>query len=342
MGGWIRRRSMKMSRPLMGGNGLEESTLSAADSHARTSRTRGGGKGSRKATGAGSGSSSSGSFARWDRDTSSWRTSTPSLIEDSTSFSGRWPNFGMMRAGECSAQPTWERPTCESASSCWPTPVARDDNKTPEAHLAMKRRMGERDGSGANRTAITSLQVLVQMWPTPNVPNGGRTLTAEDVANKGMTDKGKRQVGLENAARYWPTPRTSDTNGAGLHGDGGMDLRTASSMWESPTSNQWKGGTLTGETEGRLPTQAERDFWRTPCVRDNHPCGRENRTKHIATYQLAHQVEEFSRQDPPTETPGSECLPDVPSLPRRLNVLFVEWLQGFPIGWTGLNPLEMP
>ena len=42
----------------------------------------------------------------------------------------------------------------------WPTPVANDDNKTPEAHLAMKQRMGERDGTGANRTAITSLQVM--------------------------------------------------------------------------------------------------------------------------------------------------------------------------------------
>jgi hypothetical protein len=51
----------------------------------------------------------------------------------------------------------------------WPTPVANDDNKTPEAHLAMKQRMGERDGSGANRTQITSLQVMVQTagWATP-------------------------------------------------------------------------------------------------------------------------------------------------------------------------------
>ena len=34
----------------------------------------------------------------------------------------------------------------------------------------------------------------------------------------------------------WPTPRTSDTNGAGLHGDGGMDLRTAATMagWPTP------------------------------------------------------------------------------------------------------------
>ena len=42
----------------------------------------------------------------------------------------------------------------------WPTPVCNDDNKSPEAHLAMKTRMGARDGTGANRTAITSLQVM--------------------------------------------------------------------------------------------------------------------------------------------------------------------------------------
>ena len=44
------------------------------------------------------------------------------------------------------------------------------------------------------------------LWPTPNVPNGGRTMTAEDALNKGKTAKGKRQVTLENAVRFWPTP----------------------------------------------------------------------------------------------------------------------------------------
>lgn len=43
-----------------------------------------------------------------------------------------------------------------------PTPVANDDNKTPEAHLAMKARM-----KGGPRKKITSLQVWVKMWPTP-------------------------------------------------------------------------------------------------------------------------------------------------------------------------------
>lgn len=62
--------------------------------------------------------------------------------------------------------------SCGSAPTSpplWPTPVANGDQKTSEAHLAMKRRMGERDGTGANRTAITSLTVMVKaapLWPT--------------------------------------------------------------------------------------------------------------------------------------------------------------------------------
>lgn len=42
------------------------------------------------------------------------------------------------------------------------TPVANDDNKTPEAHLAMKARM-----KGGPRSTITSLGVQSQAWPTP-------------------------------------------------------------------------------------------------------------------------------------------------------------------------------
>jgi hypothetical protein len=59
----------------------------------------------------------------------------------------------------------------------WPTPVANDDNKSPEAHLAMKTRMGHRDGSNANRTAITSLQVMVKTitgWVSPTATDGER------------------------------------------------------------------------------------------------------------------------------------------------------------------------
>jgi len=60
--------------------------------------------------------------------------------------------------------------TLTRAARVWPTPVSNDDNKTPQAHLAMKKRMGERDGSNANRTVITSLQVMAKASAGPPAP----------------------------------------------------------------------------------------------------------------------------------------------------------------------------
>jgi hypothetical protein len=65
----------------------------------------------------------------------------------------------------------------DAALAGWPTPVCNDDNKTPEAHLAMKRRMGERDGTGANRTAITSLQVMAKYTAPARLTARGEMLT---------------------------------------------------------------------------------------------------------------------------------------------------------------------
>ena len=41
--------------------------------------------------------------------------------------------------------------------------------------------------------------------------------------------------------RLLPTPRTSDTNGAGEHGTGGLDLRTAVTLLPTPVARDWKG-----------------------------------------------------------------------------------------------------
>ena len=70
----------------------------------------------------------------------------------------------------------------------WPTPVANDDNKTPEAHLAMKKRMGERDGTGANRTAITSLQVMARCVTPARLTASGELLTG---SSAGMESGGQ-------------------------------------------------------------------------------------------------------------------------------------------------------
>jgi hypothetical protein len=126
--------------------------------------------------------------------------------------------------------------------AAWPTPVANDDNKTPEAHLAMKQRMGERDGTGANRTAITSLQVMAQLagWKTPCVPNGGRISgNSEDIGKH--RDGTKAQIGLENEAKLsgWTTPNTP-SGGPNIKSTethtGGLDLDGAATLAGWPTA----------------------------------------------------------------------------------------------------------
>jgi hypothetical protein len=44
----------------------------------------------------------------------------------------------------------------------------------------------------------------------------------------------------EGKSPLLPTPRTSDTNGPGLHGDGGMDLRTAVTLLPTPRTTDTK------------------------------------------------------------------------------------------------------
>jgi len=73
----------------------------------------------------------------------------------------------------------------------WATPCSNDDNKSVEAHLAMKKRMGERDGTGANRTAITSLQVQAKL--ATRVPNP-KSRVPVSPADSGPTPNGSGAV----------------------------------------------------------------------------------------------------------------------------------------------------
>jgi len=67
-------------------------------------------------------------FATYDHGSSSWRTWEPFLFEDSTSFSGRWPNSGTTLDGRAYELPSSALPTnatgCSSSVSLG-TPSAR-------------------------------------------------------------------------------------------------------------------------------------------------------------------------------------------------------------------------
>lgn len=66
------------------------------------------------------------SFAKYNRDTSSWKTAQLLLTGDSEWFSEIWPRWGMMQNGECFRLPQSVRHIKEREFSLWPTPIASD------------------------------------------------------------------------------------------------------------------------------------------------------------------------------------------------------------------------
>lgn len=92
---------------------------------------------------------------------------------DAADYTSRFPRAGIMRDGWVwQAAPIATQASCR-AGAVFPTPVARDDNKSPEAHMRMKARM-----KGGPRNTITSLAVLARngfvqadgtpvLWPMP-------------------------------------------------------------------------------------------------------------------------------------------------------------------------------
>ena len=138
----------------------------------------------------------------------------------------------------------------DSDCSGWPTPVVKDDNKSVEAHLRMKARMG------GGRKKITSLQVMAKTvagWPTPNTPSGGRSISIEKMDATGRTIDGKKHTAsLEHAVKFaagWPSPTTS-TGGPEPEGKTGRKLATIAG-WAPPRVATGGNGNPTRANDGK-------------------------------------------------------------------------------------------
>ena len=158
-----------------------------------------------------------GSLARFDPDTSLWKTVQHSLLEDSESCSVIWPRSGMTADGQCWELPTLERRTSATGSGLWPTPVASD--------------IGSRSKPYAQGGTPLSLAVK---WPTPTVCGNynrkGASATSGD--------------GLATAVNRWPTPIARDSRSV----RGGA--RTVNSLGSEPLITQV--AIAEGVTDGAL------------------------------------------------------------------------------------------
>jgi hypothetical protein len=165
-----------------------------------------------------------------------------------------------------------------------------------------------------------------------------------------MPDGSKVQIGLANQVRMWPAPDSAVSNDGeqpqtfaarqerqkakGINGNGmGLPLAMAVQMWPPPTSRDHKDGATSLEN---TPVNALLGravlVWRTPAAADAdrgaHPSPDVKAGEHSLTTQAAGFLS--SRPAPEISTPGDPSS----SARRSLNPLFVEWLMGWPPGWT--------
>jgi len=121
---------------------------------------------------------------------------TPHLAGWTTASARDWKDTPGMAGERADGKPRHDQLPRQAYLAGWPTPVAQDDNKSVEARLAMKQRMGERDGSKANRTAITSLSVMAKIA-------GPARLTAFGDLQIGFTAPMENGVQLSPAHSRW-------------------------------------------------------------------------------------------------------------------------------------------
>ena len=141
------------------------------------------------------------------------------------------------------------------------------------------------------------------MYPTPSASEHKARLQGNSQQSNGLTAKVKRG---------WPTPTASDTFTANL------------------TSSQTSPGSLHSVT---LPKAVK--HWPTACARD-YKGAFISQVKHMlpdaATRSDLHHPHSMTNSD--GHTHSLTC--------QRLNPRFVEWLMGFPLGWSnGYECLEM-
>jgi hypothetical protein len=204
------------------------------------------------------------SFVKYDPDTSLWRTHQCLLLGGLEEFLETWPQWGLMRDGECWEQQTLEqniRGTEFGLSEKWATPTTMDKLPPKSAQALHKEATMARPGR--SKPANLRDQVSnMQNWPTPDASPRGPT--------KDYNPKAKSQSGrtLQSFVAKFPTPQASD------HRDRGN------------MSN--------------------------PSIQRRVAIGKQ--------IMLSQSVAPNSGQ---------------------LNPPWVEWLMGWPLGWTDLRPLEM-
>lgn len=192
------------------------------------------------------------------------------------------------------------------------------------------------------------------LWPTPDaaVSNDGEEIASFTARRARLKARGINGNGmgtpLAMAAKAWPTPTSRDFKAGGdtrersngpmltdavLSFAGGMPLAAQASHWATPTAHDARrpGADLTSAQRGNLSRDAA--LWASPRAEMARALGNPAHiTPRRGNGNIEDQTAAFSLPAPATSTDGETSS----HVRRSLNPLFVEWLMGWPPGWTWL------
>ena len=175
------------------------STLSAADSHAKTSALQEKAQ-DLKEIEVDSGSNSTGSSKKSARVTRSSKTSQPFAVEDWIKSSGHSLRSGTMRNGIVYPLPPLAHLTAGTESGLWPTPTSSTGGANNQSKSVQAGKHG------------INLAGAVKMWPTPttfgfsSVGQIQGIIRSADSLEQAIAMTGRPQTTL----RMWPTPCSRD------------------------------------------------------------------------------------------------------------------------------------
>ena len=187
-------------KPLTASRGEELLTLYLAGFHAKTFQLLGGGLALTESA-AVCGEKWRASFTKYNPDSRLWKTHQCSLLGDLEPFLETWPQWGLMRNGECWEQQTLAQTISETASGLLlPTPdtVNRDNKKVIY-------------NKNASSQSGRSLATYARTWPTP---------TAHNAKETNALSEHNRNTPTLTAQVNWPTPRSCSAMAATLTDQG--------------------------------------------------------------------------------------------------------------------------
>lgn len=137
-----------------------------------------------------------------------------------------------------------EPTTAGGVPALFPTPAAGNFNDGESVDGWLERRERVKETANNGNGMGMPLTIAVQMLPTPGANLGEHR--RDNGQNPDKRRAAGRQVSLADVTCHLLTPRTTDANGAGHHGDGGPDLRTVAvatgDLWGKygPAIRRWE------------------------------------------------------------------------------------------------------